>query len=112
MTFRPPLVGPVPPRLGPAPYDPPSLLEGVLANAGLKPFLQSDWPLARIAPYPVDNRTWIQSYDWGNLGKDKFFGPPGKAPTYDWPLPRSAVYPNQNRNFTFAQQLAPVRLPF
>lgn len=97
--FRDPLVSTPrsPPRPGPTIAA--AGLCCLLAVAGAKPFVQNDWPLPKVSPYPVDNRTWIQSYDWGNLGKDKFFQGPGQAPTYDWPLPRVAPYPRDNRTW-------------
>lgn len=98
------------------------------------PFGQTDWPLPQYAKYPLSLRTWLQTYNWSNLGQDQFAfsqddwplpkvtkftqaiingvtlilpAPPAPIAQYDWPLSRVAVYSTQTRTWTFV----PIDIP-
>jgi hypothetical protein len=56
------------------------------------PFGQDDWPNPRGAAFPIDLRTFLQTFDVQLIGQDTFFGGPGQAPAnLDWPVPKGYI---------------------
>lgn len=54
------------------------------------PFRQSNWQLPRIAPFPIENRTFLNPAEVQLIGKDQFFGAPGERTIPDQPNPQVA----------------------
>jgi hypothetical protein len=103
--FRPAVVTRIWPRGSvPDTHVPPNLVLTTLKGkdkffgpAGMAPVY--DWPNPRGAPFPLENRTFLDPSEIWLAGKDKFFGPAGKAPVYDWPNPRGATPSIELRTF-------------
>jgi hypothetical protein len=59
-----------------------------------------DYPNPRGYPFPIEERTWLHSYDPKLLlGKDVQFRGAGQWTTYDWPNPRGYPFPIENRTW-------------
>ena len=62
------------------------------AAAVSNPFTQRSDPNPRIAPFPIDGRTFIDPSEvWLFVGKDVQFAGAGQWKAYDWPNPRGYV---------------------